>query len=549
MAIIISHRSFPHLASQPKICYTNPITDGEGEMKLKAESLKVKTRISSAVVLLLIVASTIIASAQRSQDQVECSYNLLANPGFEDGYSYRLDPYVPWEGPKGELEVANGWELWYDNVPGQDGYNYRPEYKSEDRYAHPDPLRVRSGRYAQKMFTFSSTHTAGLYQQVPVPEGSELEFSTWVVVWSSSQDDPHHSTLPGKYWLSVGIDPHGGTDPYSEQIVWSDPIEHYDEHVQLLVTAEAQADHITVFTKAAPEWRVKHNDSYWDDARLVMDLPFKAFLPLVLKNYGTPIPTMTPTATSTSTPTPTYTPTNTPTPSPTATSTVTTTATSTATTTPTYTPTNTPTPSPTVTSTATSTATTTPTATPTATPTPTPTDTPTATPTTVLPDLGASSKTADRDTIDYCQPLYYTIELDNAGPGMATSVRITDAVPSLLTYFPGTVSGGAVYDSEKDIITWAGSLASGETHTISFGCSGPVPPIPHDTLITNEVVIDDGVHVPFTRSVTITANPWPTATPTATPTITPTSTATPTATPTVTPTATATPTVTPTTGG
>jgi len=486
-------------------------------MRFKVQNPKLKAQNLKVTVLLVAVAGAIIGLAL--SNQAEGSYSLLVNPGFEDGFSYRPDPYAPWEGPKGELEVANGWELWYDNVPGQDGFNYRPEYKSEDGHAHPDPLRVRSGRYAQKMFTFSSTHTAGLYQQVAVPEGSELEFSTWVVVWSSSEDDPHHSTLPGKYWLSVGIDPYGGTDAYSEQIVWSDPIEHYDEHVQLLVTAEAQADHVTVFTKAAPEWRVKHNDSYWDDARLVMDLPFKAFLPLVLKNYGTPIPTMTPTATSTSTPTPTYT------------------------------PTDTLTPSPTVTSTATSTATTTPTATPTATPTPTPTETPTATPTTALPDLGASSKTTDRDTIDYCQPLYYTIELDNGGPGVATSVRITDAVPSLLTYFPGTVSGGAVYDSEKDIITWAGSLASGETHTISFGCSGPVPPLPHDTLITNEVMIDDGVHVPFTRSITITANPWPTATPTATPTVTPTSTATPTATPTVTPTATATPTVTPTTGG
>jgi hypothetical protein len=290
-------------------------------------------------ILLLTVAGTISAMS----NQAECSYNLLVNPGFEDGFSEREDPYAPWEGPKGELTVANGWELWYDNMPGQDGYNYRPEYKSEDGYVHPDPLRVRSGRYAQKMFTFSSTHTAGLYQQVAVPEGTEVEFSIWVVVWSSSYDDPHHSTLPGKYWLSVGIDPYGGTNASSEQIVWSDPIEHYDEHVQLSLTAVSQADHVTVFTKSAPEWRVKHNDSYWDDARLVMDLPFEVFLPLVLKNYGTPIPTATPTATSTSTLTPTYTPINTPTPSPT----VTATSTLTTTTTPTATATVTPTPTPT----------------------------------------------------------------------------------------------------------------------------------------------------------------------------------------------------------
>ena len=468
--------------------------------------------------LLLAVAGTIIGLA-KLPNQAEGAYNLLANPGFEDGYSYRLDPYEPWKGTQGELEVANGWELWYDNRDqcrdGQCCYNYRPEYKYEDGHIHTDPLRVRSGRYAQKMFTLFSTHTAGLYQRVAVPEGTQMDFSIWVTVWSSSESDPHHSTHTGKYWLSVGIDPYGGTDPFADRIIWSDEIEHYDEHVQLSVTAVAQADHATVFTKAAPVWCVKHNDSYWDDARLAIDLPFKVFLPLALKNYGTPIPTATPTSTSTSTPTPT--PTNS--------------------STPTYTPTNTPTvwtatPTATSTATATPTATLTPTASPTNTP--TATSTPTATPTTPPPDLSTSSKTADRDNVDYFETVFYTIVLRNSGAGVATSVRITDTIPSLLTYLDDSISGGAVYDSETNTITWVGSLAGGESHTISFGCDGPSPIIPHDTLIVNEVVIDDGIHAPFARNVTVIGNPWPTATPTASPTAMPTGT--PTATPTVTPT-------------
>jgi len=233
--------------------------------------MKFKIRISSAVLLLFIVVSTIIASAQLSQDQAEGPYNLLVNPGFEDGYSARPDPYAPWEGPQGELTVANGWELWYDNEPGTGCYNYRPEYKPEDGYAYPDPLRVRSGQYAQKMFTMYSTHTAGLYQRVGVPVGSQVEFSIWAMVWSSSGDDPYHSTSPGEYWLSVGIDPYGGTDAFSEEIIWSNGIEYYDEHAQLSVTAVAQADHVTVFTRAAPKYCVKHNDSYWDDACLIVN--------------------------------------------------------------------------------------------------------------------------------------------------------------------------------------------------------------------------------------------------------------------------------------
>ena len=222
--------------------------------------------------LMLTVAGMIIGSAL--SNQAEFSYNLLTNPGFEDGYSERLDPYEPEEGPKGELRVANGWELWHDNrdrCRDHPCYNWRPEYWYEDGYVHTDPLRVRSGRYAQKMSNLYSTHTAGLYQQVAVPEGSQVEFSIWVVVWSSSEDDPHHSTSPGEYWLSVGIDPYGGTDAFSDQIIWSDGIEYYDEHVQLSVLAVAQADHVTVFTRAAPEYCVKHNDSYWDDACLIVN--------------------------------------------------------------------------------------------------------------------------------------------------------------------------------------------------------------------------------------------------------------------------------------
>jgi uncharacterized repeat protein (TIGR01451 family) len=464
-------------------------------MRFKAQNLKV-------TVLLFAVAGAMISLAL--SNQAEGAYNLLVNPGFEDGFSERLDPYAPWEGIRGELTVANGWELWYDNVPGQDGYNFRPEYKPEDAHLYGGQ-RVRSGRFAQKFFTTYSTHTAGFYQRVPVPEGSEVTFSIWVQVWSSHHDDPNESREPGNYRTYVGIDPFGDTDWQSEDIVWSEPVLIYDEWVDLSITAVAQADHVTVFTKGAPEWRVKHNDSYWDDARLVTDLPFKTFLPLVVK-----YPTPTPTATSTVTPTPT--PTNTPTPtlSPTATETPTLTA--------------------------------------------TPTETPTATPTTALPDLSTSSKTADCETISYCQPIFYTIELHNSGPVAATSVRITDTVPSLLTYFPETVRGGAVYDPETDTITWAGSLASGETHTITFGCIGPLPTIAHDTPIVNEVLIDDGVHTPFIRSVTVIANPCPTATPTITPTATSTPTVTPTATPTTTaptPTATltVTPTNTPTTGG
>ena len=199
--------------------------------------------------------------------------NLLRNPGFEFGAHARIDPYAPDQGPQPPLIVADGWELWYDGVPGRDGYNHRPEYQYFDHDAHPTLGRVRSGRYAQKMCNTYATHTAGFYQRVPVPRGSQVTFSIWVKVWSSSYDDLSQSTDPGYYRTYVGIDPTGGTDWRSPHIIWSEPLVEYDTWNQMIVTATAQADAVTVFTKGQPEWRVKHNDSFWDDARLVIGPP------------------------------------------------------------------------------------------------------------------------------------------------------------------------------------------------------------------------------------------------------------------------------------
>ncbi len=293
-----------------------------------------KRQVSALAIALLLALTMMASSAQPAVQAV----NLLTNPGFEEGFSHRVDPYEPEKGPQGPLYVADGWELWYDNRDqcreGLCCYNFRPEYKDEDGYTHTDPQRVHSGRYAQKMFNTYATHTAGLYQRVAVPEGILLRFSIWVMVWSSQQDDPHHSTEDGNYRVSVGIDPYGGTDPFSEQIVWSEEVVRYDEHIQLSVVAEAKAGYVTVFTRGRPEWWVKHNDSYWDDASLTL-VTSQLFLPVVRKNYGpsspTPTPTGTLTPTLTPTPTPTFTPTPTSTPTPTPTFTPTPTATPTAT--------------------------------------------------------------------------------------------------------------------------------------------------------------------------------------------------------------------------
>ena len=247
--------------------------------------------IGTALIMSLWLWNTLVLVQVAAQG--DCPGNVLANAGFEEGYSDR---------GAGEVSVANGWYPWWQDGPDQEeGYYRRPEYKPEDA-ARYGMRRIHSGGFAQKLFTTYSTHNAGIYQQVQVPVGSKLTFSAWVEAWSSVHSDPDKIKDPGNYRLYVGIDPTGGTDWSSPNVVWSEPRVEYNTPVHMEVQAEAQAGTVTVFVRGHPEFRVKFNDSYWDDACLIVVRP-------------TPRPTNTPV----DTPTPTDTPTPEPSPTPTCT--------------------------------------------------------------------------------------------------------------------------------------------------------------------------------------------------------------------------------------
>ena len=224
--------------------------------------------------------------------------NWLRNGDFEGSFDYRHDPYTGlWAG---ELEMGDGWDLWYDNdqscppyepdCSNPDSYNRRPEYKRET-----DTQRVRSGDNAQKLFTTYGTHTAGFYQNTRVPPESWVRFSIWVWVWSSDENDSEFSFSPGEYGVQVGIDPSGGTDWRSADIQWSVPITRPDQWLHLTVDAYTASGQVSVWTGGAQLWPVHHNDSYWDDAILEV-------LPKAPAATATPSPTATPYHTPEATP-------------------------------------------------------------------------------------------------------------------------------------------------------------------------------------------------------------------------------------------------------
>lgn len=185
---------------------------------------------------------------------------LLENGSFEGEYYY----------PPGlaTVHLARGWQHWYDEN------DVMPEYKRAER-GGPGPTRVHEGEAAQQWFNTHATHTAGVWQPVEnlIP-GAILTFSAWVMCWSSGQSDPDISD--GRYRMKIGIDPYGGEDPESGDIVWSNEghaIQPHNQWEQLTVEAPARSDRCTVYVWGQPEWPLRNNNGYVDTCELTEEIP------------------------------------------------------------------------------------------------------------------------------------------------------------------------------------------------------------------------------------------------------------------------------------
>jgi hypothetical protein len=297
----------------------------------------------------------------------DCPGNQAGNPGFEGG-AYNTDTrgLVPTAG-----FVADGWLPWYvdgdPRYPGDASYNRRPEWKVLNAAQIPDAdYRIYAGAQVQHFYSMYSTHSAGFYQRIQATPGHRVTLSIWVQIYTGQREiiignhpisdlaeiiveTERQTKGPGDYRVWVGVDPYGETPAAvgrapGDRVVWSTAVldketrgkdahgRDTDKWVQLTVTTIAQANYVTVYTKGQPDYRTKHNDSFWDEACVVMAAPPTA------TPRPTSTPTEAPTPTSTATETPTVTPTLTRTPTPTIT------PTPTHTPTPSITPTETPIP-------------------------------------------------------------------------------------------------------------------------------------------------------------------------------------------------------------
>ena len=222
--------------------------------------------------------------------------NLLQNPGFEGGWWRKT--YTGQE--FGEIFVPEGWvAFWKEGKPvphdpsNQTGYG-RPEMHVINKEPpFLDPMRIRNGQRAFKLFTFFRIHDAGLYQRIEeIPVGSKVRALGWVHAWSSNHDNPYASDGVGEkaffvrasdydkddgvrnVTFTVGIDPTGGTDPWSDQVIWGEGAHIYNAYAQIPpLEVTAQADSVTLFVRSAVLWPFKHCDSYLDDMHLEVVKP------------------------------------------------------------------------------------------------------------------------------------------------------------------------------------------------------------------------------------------------------------------------------------
>jgi hypothetical protein len=147
-------------------------------------------------------------------------------------------------------------------------------------YGWPDgPHFAYEGTRYLVYFGFWDPVDAGIYQRVTgVIPGVTYEFSYQGFAWSNCLD----GKVPGSgqgcaifpdnhATFKAGIDPSGGTDFTSSDIIWSSGSHIYDEYDRVSVRAVAGGDEITVFVRCAfyqPD--ILHNDAHIDALELVV---------------------------------------------------------------------------------------------------------------------------------------------------------------------------------------------------------------------------------------------------------------------------------------
>jgi hypothetical protein len=273
--------------------------------------------LSVAVVTLLAMVPVFTLAMPNPSRAPQEGVELLKNPGFE-GINCRAGSEPGWcldnwthdvfDGSiHDNIFTPQGWVTWW-----RKGGDYgQPEVKTIPRVAPftGEIERIRTGNYAVLLFTFYRLQDTGLYQVVSGLEpNSTVQLSAHAHGWSCDDSDGarlgYSCGDPWNQTFQVGIATDGNVDPFSPNIVWSQPQKSPDTY-RRIGPATAQVGPggtICVFLRSKTKWPFKYSDAYWDDASLVMTSPGTP--PTATPLPPPPTPTFGPTPTPRATPTP-----------------------------------------------------------------------------------------------------------------------------------------------------------------------------------------------------------------------------------------------------
>jgi hypothetical protein len=175
--------------------------------------------------------------------------NLLTNGNFE---SFSDIPGRTWGGIN--EKVGTGWNDFHN--PSGTRFDKLHWFSSQDFATAFNGLNYRlEGTYAQNMWS-AYEFDAGIYQRVTgLITGTAYAFDVPLVTYWRGPGYPISDGMMKKW---VGIDPYGGTDPNSPNVIWSDVNSKDKAWIYMDIAARAESDAMTFFVRIqAPE-----NDSY-----------------------------------------------------------------------------------------------------------------------------------------------------------------------------------------------------------------------------------------------------------------------------------------------
>jgi len=209
--------------------------------------------------MIALIAGVLLISTAGTSAQT--GNNLLQDPGFEDT-NMKVVAQSTEEGVTFSVNAA--WEGWYTETPRNAEWQNQIPFGTGRNNAGFG--FVRSGNRSMEISRGFSTFTAALYQTVTVPAGANVQGSAWAVVNISGDNSENANST-----VRVGIDPTGGSNPLSSNVVWSNTVVNpfaSNGFRQMSVNATANGTRVTLFLWSTQTVPTEGNGVYWDDASL-----------------------------------------------------------------------------------------------------------------------------------------------------------------------------------------------------------------------------------------------------------------------------------------